>query len=277
MRGKNLILGLVLVFSLLFVSGNVLGICTIEDSCAPENTVIELSDVTNAHAAYTSANPYSKFVCCDFSDSDSTYLNGYGVTRCDGRNNQILELSETRNAHAGVPENNNYGQPVCFKNLECRSTTDITSQAADEFELISLSSPENAHLGAFNVYPVKIYCRYNGCSQFDNKVECDAFTLLPNGVNCSWTPPGPTKTSNPEGGCCGENEQWDDDEEECIAQTATLCDAPGFNFWSPLNVKPGLNVVKAILGLDPNLPYNYYCYQVTKNSEQGFWYPVKTY
>jgi len=152
--------------------------------------------------------------------------------------------------------------------------------------VVSLSSPTNAHIGAIGDYPTKVYCEYNGCSQFTNKNDCDAFTLA-NPQNCSWTPPGPTKTSNPEGGCCGEYEAWNAAAvpPTCEPTTKNICNPTakyGYAiFWSPWTEVipgPGGNVgLESVLVPTLANPWTQYCSQVTKGASYGFWFDVKPY
>jgi len=147
--------------------------------------------------------------------------------------------------------------------------------------VVSLSSPTNAHIGAIGDYPTKVYCEYNGCSQFDNKVDCNAFTLLPNGVNCSWTPPG--TTVNPSGGYCGEFEMWNVNQGVCEPTSADICTPTQTGiaiFWSPWNVLPGsLGNVDPTSIILPSItnPWTRYCSQVTRGASYGFWYDVNVY
>jgi hypothetical protein len=164
MRDKNLILGIATVFSLLLVSGVVSAYaCSIQPTCAAENTVMKLSSPDNAHGALYNQGSYTQYLCCDFT----------GTHTCDGTN-KVLGLYDPFNSHAEIPERDEYTNDVCFGNLECRSTTG--SPNADEFGMVSLHT-NNSHIDAIDVYPNNIYCKYSGCDQFPNKTSCDTFTL----------------------------------------------------------------------------------------------------
>ncbi|GEM_PF-3585060 len=124
------------------------GSCQVTDrsSCNPDNTVLGLSDVSNAHGETYDESNYAKVVCCDFAGSHS----------CDG-SNKIVGLSSITNAHAEIPSLSNYGTNVCFGNLVCRSTNSDCD--ADETLMLSLTSETNAHLSNSSISAVKICCR----------------------------------------------------------------------------------------------------------------------
>ncbi|MGD9275985.1 MAG: hypothetical protein PVJ67_02335 [Candidatus Pacearchaeota archaeon] len=133
--------------------------CDIQTSCAPENTVLKLSDTTNAHAeVYDGAN-YNYFLCCNFTGNHTQ----------DG-NNKIFGLSSSTNAHAEIPSLTNYATNVYFGDLECSSNSG-SCPAGYDIPMLSLSSTTNAHLSDFATYPIKVCCRQRCVANCTGK-EC---------------------------------------------------------------------------------------------------------
>ncbi len=133
--------------------------CNISNSCNPDNTVLKLSSLTNAHGELWNQTNYGKYLCCNFT----------GTHNCVGgivSSNKILGLSSLTNAHAQVPFLTSYPTDVCYGNLECKNATSCDS---DEGCLITISSNTNAHLAtcsdyyapliSIGAYPMKICCK----------------------------------------------------------------------------------------------------------------------
>ena len=168
-----------LVFGILFLIGLVSAqICTVQDSCAPENTILKISSSTNAHGELWNQDNYGYYLCCDFE----------GTHACDGTN-KILGLSAITNAHAEVPSQNNYATDVCFGNLSCTNAID-SCPINFPIEILSLSSLTNAHLGIFSFYDTKICCGFSvstpvcGNGILEEGEECDDGNLI-NHDGCS--------------------------------------------------------------------------------------------
>lgn len=147
------IFGILLVFGF-FIIGNVSSLsCSLETTCTTPNpgegVVIALSDITNAHAELRGGeNNYPKFVCCDFEGTDVCRNNEVGVS-----------LSDATNAHAELTGTGSYANDVCFGALQCRSGDNLVC-LQNEFEMFSLYSDTNAHLGEFDEYDYKVCCSW---------------------------------------------------------------------------------------------------------------------
>ncbi|MEK6879029.1 MAG: hypothetical protein AABY22_05445, partial [Nanoarchaeota archaeon] len=131
--------------------------------CQPANTLMSLSGQTNAHGEAGSGGIYPYVLC----DSVNTR-----PTSCS-QSNIILNLSGQTNAQGEIPTGNlNYPIAVCAQNIICGAYTvqlteidktceQISPAAADgnTIEVLSLSSPTNAHIAKFRDYTTKICCR----------------------------------------------------------------------------------------------------------------------
>ena len=123
--------------------------CSLQTSCSADNSVLRLSDITNAHGEeYNQAN-YAQILCCDFT----------GTHTCS-ETNKVLGLSDITNAHAEIPSYTLYTTEVCFGDLEC---TNFTSSCDTNYpiEMVSLYQDTNSHLAEFSDlnYNVKICCK----------------------------------------------------------------------------------------------------------------------
>jgi len=129
-------------------------LCSLQTSCAEDNTVLKISDTTNAHGEVWDGTAYTQYLCCDFT----------GTHDCDGAN-KVLGLSDITNAHAEIPENYNadYATNVCFGELECKSFGSLGVAGSCDLEynipMVSLYDTTNAHLANFDWYDVKICCK----------------------------------------------------------------------------------------------------------------------
>jgi len=148
MRSKKLIF-LVGLFLIFFLNGVEADSCSIQSSCAPENTIMKLSSATNAHGEFYFQTNYDFYLCCDFT----------GIRFSNGTNGEVVGLSSLTNAHAQVPGLTSYGNSVYFGDLVC---VDSADSCLSEYPLqfLSLSSTTNAHLGSFNTYSTKICCKH---------------------------------------------------------------------------------------------------------------------
>ncbi|MBS3085817.1 hypothetical protein J4225_03990 [Candidatus Pacearchaeota archaeon] len=147
-----LVFGILLViFSAWIVSADG---CSIVQRSACTNTneiILGLSDLTNAHAqTWDDPNPYQYTVCCDFTSANPHTCSG---------TNKVVGLSAQTNAHAQEPARTTYPIDICFADLECVASSNSCDISNGYIELFSLSSPDNAHVGAFADYPTKICCK----------------------------------------------------------------------------------------------------------------------
>ncbi len=140
---KRGLIGLFVIFLIGFTSAASCNIIE-RSNCSTNNTVMGLSSVDNAHGELYNQGNYDYVLCCDFA----------GTHTCDGTN-KVVGLSSLTNAHAEIPSNNNYANDVCFGDLVCTNSQD-SCPSEYTLEIISLSSPTNAHLG--NNYDTKICC-----------------------------------------------------------------------------------------------------------------------
>ena len=154
------------------------GECSIKSSCNEANTIMKLSDTTNAHGSLYDQGTYTNYLCCDFE----------GTHTCSG-SNKVVGLSSPTNAHAEIPENSIYGTDVCFVDLNCESSAD--SCPLNKTAILSLSDTTNAHLGGPLDYPTKICCDLRTACKFSsaswnttNTIEGTQVSLNLQGTNC---------------------------------------------------------------------------------------------
>lgn len=167
------------------------------------NIVFKTSGATNAHGelfsgtAYTSANG-GYGLCCNFNHGRpalcTSDAQGPGQVGDGYVDNRTIILSSTTNAHAESPQPSSvtYTTPVCYGNLECIQTSSPSCPPDYLIAAFSISSQNNAHIGAFNDYPLyKICCRNPtepvpqncGDGTIQSPEECDNSTN--NGVECT--------------------------------------------------------------------------------------------
>jgi len=108
-------------------------------------------------------------------------------------------------------------------------------------------------------------CTNETCQDFTTNDTCLAFT----DENCTWTPPG--TTSNPEGGCCPSEEEWQvgfgcgGSDNICRAGLFLRGDFPDTHNRND-DYGPGLDS-----------EIDMYCAKISNDLSYGFWYPVETY
>jgi hypothetical protein len=192
--------------------------------------ILGLSSQTNAHieaATDSVGNPVvvsSPYVLC---------CNWIASTRClpdsnNGAINRVIsaypwtplypqqgETAILKNAHAEIPDFKPsffYGWNICFDNLECVSHNSETNEPFDTstFEVsmdlsLSLSTVipgSNAHVGGFEDYPLKVYCRHRlevsgTCADEGGEICGEGYFCESDG-----TSEGTITTSDSAGNCC---------------------------------------------------------------------------
>ncbi|RMD67243.1 hypothetical protein D6817_02095 [Candidatus Pacearchaeota archaeon] len=160
--------------------------------CDASQIIFNLSDATNAHAAFYNASGalYPQPVCYD------KFFKTTFPSNPDPHNgNPILALSGLTNAHAeNISAGGNYPYTLSYGDLECVIVRDLncTSQVGADYSLIvSLSGLTNAHLtfGIFPNYPYRLCCKSQNAQ-----------------------PPGPICNNN---GSCDPGETWYNCPEDC--------------------------------------------------------------
>jgi hypothetical protein len=123
--------------------------CNLSSSCSPENTLMRLSNLTNAHGSLWGSSSYPYYICCDFTGDHSCYSI-----------NKIIKLSSETNAHAQIPSATGYNTNVCFANLNCISQSGGSCNSTYPISTLSLFSSTNSHMGTFSYYDTKICCQF---------------------------------------------------------------------------------------------------------------------
>jgi len=251
-----IIFGLILLLGISFIS-----------AAEGDDIILRLSSETNAHGEVWDGTEYNTLI--RYSDQfifGKTYT-GTNPHDCTG-SNVVLRLSTTTNAHAEAPSFSTDGyQDICYGKLECKAVEGNCESG--EKCVVELSSLTNAHLsfalGCDGTYPIKICCTSETCQDFTTNDTCLAFT----DENCTWTPPG--TTSNPEGGCCPSEEEWQvgfgcgGSDNICRAGLFLRGDFPDTHNRND-DYGPGLDS-----------EIDMYCAKISNDLSYGFWYPVETY
>lgn len=150
--GMLFMVSLVLLVLMFSVSASSDLSCEIKSTGAsdydPNNVIMGVSDMTNAHGELKSEGSYAYVIQCTFAAS----------TTCTG-NNEIINLSSSTNAHAELPAEGNYNVPVCYENLDCTISPDSNAPIGFPIPILSLSSTTNAHIGNVGDYETNIFCR----------------------------------------------------------------------------------------------------------------------
>ena len=195
MRSKILVLlagVLIILFSTIVSAVN----CTIETSCNPDNTVMKLSNSTNAHGEIWEQSNYDKYLCCDFTTTDPHSCSG---------NNKILKLSGDTNAHAEIPTETNYDTDVCFKGLNCEGA--ITNCSGTKEIFLRLSGDVDAHIAG----PLE--------TSYSTLICCDTCMFTFSSWSVSETANGANVQLNVEGvGCDGKEVKFEVFEKELIGR-----------------------------------------------------------
>ncbi|MEK7147688.1 MAG: hypothetical protein AAB758_00145, partial [Patescibacteria group bacterium] len=125
---------------------------------------------TNAHGEFPHVN-YPDVVCCTFNTPNS----------CTGEN-EIVRLSDSTNAHAEDPEltPHNYNTPACYQGLVSCQLTTSQCDSNSEIEMLTLSSPINAHIGSIGA----------SAGAYGNRVCCSITQDATNGSGETPTAPG---------------------------------------------------------------------------------------
>ena len=138
------------------------GICEIIPRCSDAQTILRVSDSSNAHGALYNDTNYNQDIC--YKDIFGFDYLGASPHDCTG-SNKVVGLSAIANAHGETNAGTNYASKVCYGTLNCRAVnTSITGQDCttnEEEEIVSLNSYTNAHFSktASSDYPIKICCK----------------------------------------------------------------------------------------------------------------------
>jgi len=249
--------------ALIFIAVFLLAISMI----SADDIILKLSSTTNAHAEVWNGTAYTTEIL--YRDIFGSNYTGDAYT-CNG-NNTVLKLSSATNAHAEDPALSNYGTEVCFGNMNCRlveTNDDPCPVGAGQQCVVKLSSATNAHLETCDNsnYAYSICCDIGqgppgptNCEDATNKIDCWAI----GDRNCTWTPPG--THSNPEGGCCPDEEIWSASLGQCITSAVEVCN----NVWMPTPE----GQIQGVTWKKQGSNYQY-CAQITSGLSYGYWYDI---
>ena len=197
-------------------------------SCSGENTILKLSNETNAHAALYDGTNYDYALCYGSS----------GIHTCTG-SNIVLRLSSETNAHAEVfSESSIYEFKACFGELSCGYVSyfgGISGGCLGESKcLAKLSSLRNAHISSCDSnYPIVICCNEGGVPPPTAAGPTGGGTpgtLVPTVPSDSITadspdPDGDGITNDQDGDDNGDGvSDVDEDHESCSSLAGVLCE-----------------------------------------------------
>lgn len=171
-----------LFFALIFLCFSHASVIAQSYSCPDDQTIMKLTDRSNAHASSWTGSNYATEICYN-----EVFGLNYGGPRsgtssvhdCVGGNG-IVNLSGTINAHGQILEGtaSGYSYGVCFGDLVCNSVDGGVSCGPNQAEVVSLSSGTNAHLGVAGSYANSA----NG----NKKICCSSASSQPAIVGAKW-------------------------------------------------------------------------------------------
>ena len=122
----------------------------------PNETILKMSSLSNAHAEMASQANYNYYLCCGGSFS-------IGSDCGDNSTTSVINLSGVTNAHVEKKDLGNYSEEICLSSkgsfiFDCDYDTDCGNLGLNYECLASISEDTNAHIGDCLAYSTKICC-----------------------------------------------------------------------------------------------------------------------